>query len=54
MQLRYFTALNDVASQQATTIVFPIPMDLIAQLGDRHRREDGDASGRPPQRAAPA
>jgi regulator of protease activity HflC (stomatin/prohibitin superfamily) len=41
MQLRYFTALNDVAGQQSTTIVFPIPMDLIAQS----RRSRGDSGG---------
>lgn len=38
MQLRYFAALNDVASQQATTIVFPIPMDLIARVSGSELR----------------
>ncbi|PJK31697.1 slipin family protein [Minwuia thermotolerans] len=32
MQLRYFTALNDVSVNQATTIVFPLPMDLLTRL----------------------
>lgn len=41
MQLRYFTALNDVASNQSTTIVFPIPMDLIAQMAGRGAAEAG-------------
>jgi len=39
MQLRYFTALNDVSVNQATTIVFPIPMDLVSRLG---RRQEAD------------
>lgn len=29
MQLRYFSALNDVAGERSSTIVFPVPMDLI-------------------------
>ena len=32
MQLRYFTALNDIASNQATTIVFPVPVDLLSRF----------------------
>ena len=35
MQLRYFTALADVASQPGTTIVFPIPMDLVRHVTGR-------------------
>jgi regulator of protease activity HflC (stomatin/prohibitin superfamily) len=29
MQLRYFAALHDVAGERSSTIVFPIPMDLL-------------------------
>ena len=36
MQLRYFTALNDIASDKGSTIVFPLPMDLLRQ--DYRRR----------------
>ena len=44
MQLRYFTALNDVSSHPATTIVFPIPMDLIDRLtGGGTRPKDPEA-----------
>ena len=32
MQLRYFAALLDVAGERSSTIVFPIPMDLIGRL----------------------
>ncbi len=41
MQLRYFAALNDVSVNPATTIVFPIPMDLISQVtGSRPRAQE--------------
>jgi len=44
MQLRYFTALNDVSSHPATTIVFPVPMDLIDRLtGGGTRPKDPEA-----------
>jgi len=33
MQLRYFTALQDVAGDRSTTIVFPIPIDLLGSIG---------------------
>ena len=32
MQLRYFSALHDIAGEKSSTIVFPIPMDLIQHL----------------------
>jgi regulator of protease activity HflC (stomatin/prohibitin superfamily) len=32
MQLRYFTALQNVAGERASTIVFPVPMNLIDKL----------------------
>ncbi len=32
MQLRYFAALHDIASERSSTIVFPVPMDLLSQL----------------------
>lgn len=32
MQLRYFAALHDIASERSSTIVFPLPMDLLAHL----------------------
>jgi len=35
MQLRYFTALQDVSINPGTTIVFPIPMDLVRQVMGR-------------------
>ena len=33
MQLRYLTALQHIAGDRASTIVFPLPMDLFKRLG---------------------
>jgi len=30
MQLRYFAALHDAASERSSTIAFPLPTDLLA------------------------
>jgi hypothetical protein len=32
MQLRYFTALQSIAGERASTIVFPIPTNLMQTL----------------------
>jgi regulator of protease activity HflC (stomatin/prohibitin superfamily) len=32
MQLRYLTALQNVAGERSSTIVFPIPMNLMEKL----------------------
>jgi regulator of protease activity HflC (stomatin/prohibitin superfamily) len=34
LQLRYLQALSDISSNQASTIVFPLPMDLLKPLLD--------------------
>jgi len=50
LQLRYLQALSDISSNQASTIVFPLPMDLLKPL----MRGDGESGGeasRPSQRA---
>src|SRR3954462_7897105 len=35
IQLRYLQALQDISSNQASTIVFPVPIDLITPMIDR-------------------
>jgi regulator of protease activity HflC (stomatin/prohibitin superfamily) len=35
MQLRYFEALHDIASERSSTIVFPLPTDLLSHLAPR-------------------
>jgi regulator of protease activity HflC (stomatin/prohibitin superfamily) len=32
MQLRYFAALHDIAGERSSTVVFPMPIDLLAHL----------------------
>lgn len=32
MQLRYFAALQDIAGERSSTIVFPLPLDLLSHL----------------------
>ncbi|HYN11019.1 MAG TPA: slipin family protein [Burkholderiales bacterium] len=38
MQLRYLQTLTQIAGDKASTIVFPVPMDLLGSLLDRIRR----------------
>ena len=45
LQLRYLQALTDVSSNQGSTIVFPLPMDLLKPLIEKS--EDGGASEAP-------
>lgn len=37
MQLRYLTTLHSIAAENATTIVFPLPMDILQNLMPRNR-----------------
>jgi regulator of protease activity HflC (stomatin/prohibitin superfamily) len=37
IQLRYLQALQDISSNQASTIVFPVPIDLITPMIDKAR-----------------
>lgn len=45
MQLRYFAALHDIAGERASTIVFPLPVDLLSHL-------EAEVAKRPTRRAA--
>ncbi|MDG4555147.1 MAG: slipin family protein [Candidatus Competibacter sp.] len=46
LQLRYLQTLNDIGIQNNTTIVFPVPMDLLRPLLDAERRSAGSADRR--------
>jgi regulator of protease activity HflC (stomatin/prohibitin superfamily) len=35
MQLRYFAALHDIAGERSSTVVFPLPMDLLGHFNRR-------------------
>ncbi|MDW6025873.1 slipin family protein [Mesorhizobium sp. BAC0120] len=41
MQLRYFAALHDVAGERSSTVVFPVPMDLLGHFKPNSRTEAG-------------
>ena len=41
MQLRYLQTMTQVAGDRASTIVFPLPMDLLARVLDKGRSEAG-------------
>jgi regulator of protease activity HflC (stomatin/prohibitin superfamily) len=38
MQLRYLQTLADISSEKTSTIVFPLPLDLIAPLLGKHEQ----------------
>jgi regulator of protease activity HflC (stomatin/prohibitin superfamily) len=49
IQLRYLQALSEISSNQGSTIVFPLPIDLLRPLmGD----DDGSGEDAPPRRRA--
>ena len=51
IQLRYLQTLLELGSGQSSTIVFPLPIDLIGPLTNLLRRDgDGDGGGPPPAR----
>jgi regulator of protease activity HflC (stomatin/prohibitin superfamily) len=48
IQLRYLQTLLELGSGSSSTIVFPLPIDLISPLGDMMRRFAGGEGGPPP------
>ncbi|WP_114285530.1 slipin family protein [Candidatus Halocynthiibacter alkanivorans] len=41
MQLRYFNALNDIAGDRTSVVVFPLPIDLLPKhLGDKDNKPE--------------
>ena len=45
IQLRYLQALSEISSNQGSTIVFPLPIDLIKPLLDSGSSPDGPPPG---------
>jgi len=41
LQLRYLQTLNDISTENTTTIVFPLPMDLIDVFKKQHEKGKG-------------
>ena len=55
LQLRYLRTLLELGSSQATTIVFPAPIDLIRPLlGRADHGRNGTDGGQPPLPAQPS
>jgi regulator of protease activity HflC (stomatin/prohibitin superfamily) len=58
IQLRYLQALSDISSNQASTIVFPVPIDLVRPLlnnagASDSPKGDGEGDGRGALEAPP-
>ena len=54
MQLRYLQTLNQVAGDKTSTIVFPVPVDLLTSVLDRLPHVLGGGEGRGANPAAPS
>jgi regulator of protease activity HflC (stomatin/prohibitin superfamily) len=48
IQLRYLQTLIELGAGQTSTIVFPLPIDMIGPLTDMLRREGGNGGESPP------
>ena len=40
LQLRYLQTLNNISAEKNSTIVFPVPIDIISHLMGRNPHED--------------
>ena len=47
LQLRYLQTLTEIAVEKNLTIIFPLPMDLLAGLMDLSRPANGRATAEP-------
>ncbi len=45
LQLRYLQTLSEISSEQNSTILFPIPLDLISPILEARRSQKPDESG---------
>lgn len=45
MQLRYFAALHDIAGERSSTVVFPLPVDLLSHIGRPAKQAVPSADG---------
>ena len=46
IQLRYLQALSEISANQGTTIVFPLPMDVLRPLIEAGTENGGDVAKR--------
>jgi regulator of protease activity HflC (stomatin/prohibitin superfamily) len=54
IQLRYLQALSDISSHEASTIVFPLPLDLLKPLIERASEPVATEDKKPPEKERPA
>ncbi len=54
LQLRYLQTLTEIATEKNSTVVFPLPIDLVEPLGEILRRAAGTNGSRPTPPAIPA
>jgi regulator of protease activity HflC (stomatin/prohibitin superfamily) len=53
LQLRYLQTLLEIGSNQNTTVVFPLPMDMLEPFLGRSDHKTGGSKAKPPQPPAP-
>ncbi|HLR12999.1 MAG TPA: slipin family protein [Burkholderiaceae bacterium] len=53
MQLRYLQTLTQVAGDKSSTLVFPVPMDLLSHLGPRQPENVASSSSGPQPPTSP-
>jgi regulator of protease activity HflC (stomatin/prohibitin superfamily) len=41
LQLRYLQTLSDISAENATTVVFPLPMEILQAFMPRNQKEEG-------------
>ncbi len=44
-QLRYLQTLNNISAEKNSTIVFPVPVDIISQMLGRFKGDRGGGGG---------
>jgi len=54
LQLRYLQTLLEIGSNQNTTVVFPLPMDMLEPFLGRSDHKTGGSKAKPPQPPAAA
>ena len=53
LQLRYLQTLLEIGSNQNTTVVFPLPMDVLEPFTTRHDHQAGGSKAKPPPTPPP-
>jgi regulator of protease activity HflC (stomatin/prohibitin superfamily) len=54
LQLRYLQTLLEIGSNQNTTVVFPLPMDVLEPFIGRSDHKTGGSKAKPPRPPAPS